>query len=90
MKNLLKGLDNVCIYLDDILVTGSSERDQLENLAAVLEKLEEAGVRLKKSKCHFMLSSIEYLGHKIFDQGIQPTKEKVRAIVKAPGPNNVT
>ena len=29
MENLLKGLNNVCIYLDDILVTGSSERDHL-------------------------------------------------------------
>ena len=90
MENLLKGLNNVCIYLDDILVTGSSERDHLENLAIILEKLEEADVRLKKSKCHFMLPSIEYLGHKISDKGIQPTEEKVRAIVKAPAPNNVT
>ena len=90
MENLLKGLNNVCIYLDDILVTGSSESDHLKNLATVLEKLEEAGVRLKKSKCHFMLSSIEYLGHKISEKGIQPTEEKVRAIVKAPAPNNVT
>ena len=34
-----------------------------------------------------MLPSIEYLGHKISDKGIQPTKEKVCAI--APAPNNV-
>ena len=39
MENLLKGLSNVCIYLDDILVTGLSERNHLENLATVLEKL---------------------------------------------------
>ena len=90
MENLLQGLNNVCIYLDDILVTGSSERDHLENLAAVLEKLEGAGVRLKRSKCHFMLPSVEYLGHIISNKGIQPTEEKIRAIVKAPAPNNVT
>ena len=87
MENLLKGLNNVCIHLDDILVTRSSESDHLENLATVLEKLEEAGRRLKKYKCHFML---EYLGHKISDKGIQPTEEKVSAIVKAPALNNVT
>ena len=50
MENLLQGLNNVCIYLDDILVTGSSERDHLNNLAGILEKLEVAVVRLKKSK----------------------------------------
>ena len=53
-------------------VTESSERDHLENLASVLEKLEEAGIRLKKSKCHFMLPSKEYLGHKISNKDTQP------------------
>jgi len=62
----------------------------LENLAAVLGKLEEVGVRLKRSKCHFMLLSVEYLGHKISDKGIQPMGEKIRAIVRAPAPNNVS
>ena len=74
MENLVQGLSNVCIYLDDILVTGSSERDRLDNLAAVLEKLEEAGVRLKRSKGHFMLPLVEYLGHKISDKGIHQLK----------------
>ena len=55
-----------------------------------LEKLHEAGVRLKRSKCHFMLPSVEYLGHKISDKGIQPTEVKICAIVKAPAPNNVS
>ena len=90
MENLLQGFNNVCIYLDDILVTGSSERDHLDNLAAVLAKLEAAGVRLKRSKWHFMLPSVEYSGHKVSDKGIQPTEAKIRAIVKAPASNNVS
>ena len=89
MENLLQGLNNVCTYLDDILVTGSSEKEHLENLAAVLGKLED-GARLKRSKCHFMLPSVEYLGHKISNKGIQPTGEKIHAIVRAPAPNNVS
>ena len=33
MENLLQGLiKHVCVYLDDVLVTGSSERDDLDNL----------------------------------------------------------
>ena len=84
LVNLLQGLNNVCIYLDDILVTGSSERGHVENLAAVLDKLERAGVRLKKSKCQFILPSVEYLGHKISDKGIQSTKKNIHGIVKGP------
>ena len=37
MENLLLGLNDVCIYINDILVTGSSERDYLDNLPAILE-----------------------------------------------------
>lgn len=33
---------------------------------------------------------MEYLGHKISKEGLQPTEEKVRAIKNAPQPSNVT
>ena len=90
MENLLQGLKHVCVYLDDILVTGSSEREHLNNLAEVLKRLESAGMRLKRSRCEFMLPSVEYLGHKISDKGLQPTEGKIRAIVEAPVPQNVS
>ena len=35
MESLLGNLPHVCIYLDDILVTGESETAHLQNLAAV-------------------------------------------------------
>ena len=56
----------------------------------VLTKLKEAGIRLKQSKCSFMLPSLEYLGHKILCKGLQPTVEKVKAIHEAPAPKDVT
>ena len=37
-----------------------------------------------------MLEEVEYLGHEITSQGLQPTDEKVRAILKAPAPANVS
>ena len=44
MENLLKDLKNVCVYLDDILVTGIDEQDHLSNLNEVLTRLESAGL----------------------------------------------
>ena len=76
MENLLQGLKHVCVYLDDILVTGSSERDHLDNLAEVLKRLEDAGMILKRSKCEFMLLAVEYLGHKISDKAFNLQKER--------------
>ena len=83
MENVLQGIPNTCIYLDDVLVTGNTQESHLVNLEAVLSKLQTAGLRLKHSKCTFMMSSVEY-------PGIQPTEDKVRAIKDAPVPTNVT
>ena len=77
IEGILRGVPGVCVYLDDILITGT---DHLKNLEAVLTCLREAGMRLKRKKCAFMLERVEYLGHQISAEGLQPTKEKVRAI----------
>ena len=44
MENLLQGLSHVCVYLDDILVTGRSEEEHLQTLESVLSRLEQVGL----------------------------------------------
>ena len=77
------------MYLDDILVTGKTETEHIKNLEEVLLRLEKAGLRLKKQKCSFMLPSVNYLGHSISSEGLQPTREKIRAITDAPTPTTL-
>ena len=89
MESLLQGMAGVCVYIDDILVSGSSSEAHLRKLDEVLHRLKEAGLRLKKDKCRFMMSEVEYLGHRITRQGLQPSQEKVRAIREAPTPKKV-
>ena len=62
MEQILQGLQGVACYLDDVLITGRNEQDNLEQLEAVLKRLHDRGLRLKKSKCAFMQHSVEYLG----------------------------
>ena len=80
MDEILQGLPNVICYLDDILVTGASDQEHLKNLEEVLARLKKNGLRLKKSKCSFMQSSVTYLGHQIDASGIHATAEKVQAV----------
>ena len=42
IEGVLQGIPNVCVYLDDILITGKTETEDLRNLDAVLTRLEEA------------------------------------------------
>ena len=70
-------------------MTGRSDREHLENLKRVLERLRQHGMRLKKGKCYFMQQSGEYLGYKIDSVGLHATQDKVEAIASAPQPKDV-
>ncbi|KAK9513169.1 hypothetical protein VZT92_026728 [Zoarces viviparus] len=88
MENLMKGLP-VVVFLDDLLIMGRTEKEHLHNLQKVLQRLQENGLRVKRSKCEFGKTRVEYLGHVLDEQGIHPSKDKVRAIQEAPAPTNV-
>lgn len=90
METLLKGLKGVSTYLDDILVTGENDEQHRNNLRAVLRRLQDNGLRLKREKCEFFMDNVEYLGYRISSKGIHPTASKVRAIQEAPTPTNIT
>lgn len=90
IEGVLQGVPHVAIFLDDILLTGKNDSEHLETLNMVLQRLQDAGLRLKRSKCTFMASEVVFLGHRIDSTGLHPVTEKVRAIENAPPPSNVT
>ena len=89
MDAILQGMPHVICYLDDILVTGSTEKEHNDNLDEVLCRLQEHGIGLMHDKCQFFQRSVEYLGHCINAKGVHTTKSKVTAIQEAPAPKNV-
>ena len=86
MDTVLQGIPGVCCYIDDILVSTSDEDSHHRILEQVFTRLTTHGFRLKLK---FLLKSIEYLGHVITKDSIEPVPSKVEAIVKAPPPANV-
>ena len=90
IETLLQGIPYTCAYFDDIVVTGKTDDEHLQNLQLVFQKLEFVGLKLNKEKCVFMAPSIEYLGHQIDKDGLHPTDEKVTCIKQAPTPSTIT
>ena len=89
MDKILHGLSGVICYIDDILITGNNGEEHLRNLAAVLNRLEKHGFKLKMDNCCFLIPSVEYFGHQIDGEGICAVPNKVEAITNAPQPTNV-
>ena len=61
-----------------------------DTLDKVLDKLSEAGIHLKQSKCEFMKHSVVFLEHKVDAQGVHPAGATIDAIHDARPPTNLT
>jgi len=91
MEQILPKLPKVVCYMDDILITASTEEEHLQNLRAVFENIKLSGLRIKRSKCKFFQDSIEYLGHIVSKEGVVSTSpDKVSTIADVPSLTDVS
>ena len=53
IETVLRGLQwqHCLVYLDDIIVFANSPKEKVERLDKILQKLENAGLKLKAKKC---------------------------------------
>ena len=80
MTGVLKDLPFAMAYLDDIIIYSSTPEEHLEHIRTVFEKLRDAKLSMKLSKCHFFTREIQYLGHILGKEGIKPVPAKIEAI----------
>ena len=55
----------------------------------VLQRLEQYGIRARKSKCAFMCTAVKYLKHRVDSKGLHTLESKVTAVVNAPHHHDV-
>ena len=75
-------------YLDDIIIFSKNEEDHLKHVEEIFRRLEHFDLKMKREKCSFFKKHIQYLGHIISNEGIQPLPEKLDSIRKMPHPKN--
>jgi len=79
METLLQDITNVKVYLDDILITGPTEKTHLQTLETVLDRLGKAGLRLQRQKCILMAPQWSIWGTGLMSRGcIQQRKKSER------------
>ena len=88
IKEVLADCNFAMRYLGDIIIFSKTEEEHLEHLEIIFNRLHEAGLKLKLQKYSFFKKHIQYLGHLISDEGIQPLPEKLESIAKMSVPRN--
>ena len=89
MNEVVRGLKNTRVYLDDVLIASSSEEEHLEDLKALFLRFRQYGIVINPAKCEFHKTEVAFLGHLVTQEGIHPLPNKVKAILEAPRPKTV-
>ena len=79
-------LESLFGYLDDLLVGSRTEKEHLQLLELLFERLKKAGLVLNMEKCEFGVSSCEFLGHIVSAKGVLPMPKHLQAIETFPAP----
>ena len=92
MDTVLAGLKWQCclVYLDDVVVFSRTFEQHVKDLRIVFDRLAEAGLKLKPSKCFFCCTELLYLGYLVTPQGLKPDPTTKRAILEFPAPRDVS
>jgi Reverse transcriptase (RNA-dependent DNA polymerase) len=80
-ESLVGLLDKICTaYLDDILIFSNTREAHTTHVRQILERLRQARLYVKLSKCHFHTQEIDFLGYRIRVTGISMDPRKVTTI----------
>ena len=90
MSDLLLPCKQFCyVYLDDVLIYSNNFDQHLQHLHQVLSILNHHRFQLNTSKCEFIRTIIDYLGHTISSHGTTPIKERIERIINLPQPKSL-
>ena len=89
MDRALDKTPNCESYVDDILVFSSTFEEHLDHLHNVFQRLEAAGLQLRRGKCKVGYTSMEFLGHRISNTGRSPVPDYIRKLENFPYPVTV-
>ncbi len=78
------------VYLDDVIIHSRTKEEHIKHVRVVLQKIREANLKLKPSKCKWFEQELTFVGHKIGINGIKPDPRNIEKIKNAQVPSNTT
>ncbi len=87
-SKLLAGLLYIFVelYVDDVLVYATNDKEFLERLRTVFERFRQFNITLNPKKCYFGLAEVEFVGHVLKSDGVCFSTEKRSKVLDFPLP----
>jgi hypothetical protein len=76
--------DFVVVYIDDILIYSDSLEEHAKHLRKVFQRLRENKLYAKFEKCEFGVTEVDFLGHRITQEGLKMDDHKVNDAPSTP------
>ena len=86
LRNILERIENVDMYIDDIIIFTNTWQEHLETLNLLFKKWKHANITVKPSKCVFGENYIDFIGHTIKDGYMTPNSDNLTRIQDAKRP----
>ncbi|XP_065939102.1 uncharacterized protein [Magallana gigas] len=86
MRKLLQGMNGVENFIDDVIVFTDTFEEHLHILKTVFERLRDAGLTARPTKCFIGFDKIDCLGHMVGNKCLEPEQDKIDAVRNAPIP----
>ena len=92
MQNCLGALNLMycLIYLDHMITFSKTKEEHLWCLHIVFNCFQEHNLKPKLGKCKFFHNHVNYLAHHVSKEGIQPSKENLKAVAEFTLPQTYT
>ena len=74
------------VYLDDVIIVGRTFEEHLNHLGEVFNRLRQAGLKLKVTKCSLFQEKVCYLGHIVSSEGVSTDPSKTKKVADWPVP----
>jgi hypothetical protein len=91
MDLVLAGMtyESCLVFLDDIICFSRSFDEHLKRLGTIFERLAQANLKLRASKCQLFKTKVRFLGYIVSSAGIATDPEKIRVVANWPTPRNL-
>ena len=88
IRKVLKGLNHVVFYFDDILIFNDVWDSHLDAVTKVFQRLKEVGLTVKPEKLEIAFRKVKFLGHVVGGGKMEPDPANIEKIMGLKIPTN--